>query len=79
MSRRATCLASSAIGTVVEVRGAGGASKTVVVRPEVDPAGLEEVLVLLDTVGGTLLVPPEPLPETEPAKPSAPVPKAPSR
>ena len=50
------------IGTVVQVRGAGGASKTVVLRPEVDPAGLEEVLVLLDVVGGPLLAPPEPAP-----------------
>src|SRR5262245_45379940 len=48
------------IGTVVQVRGAGGASKTVVLRPEVDPAGLEEVLVLLEVVGGPLLAPPEP-------------------
>ena len=57
------------IGTVVQVRGAGGASKTVVLRPEVDPAGLEEVLVLLDVVGGPLLAPPEPAPPAEaPAK-----------
>jgi rod shape-determining protein MreC len=53
------------IGTVVRVRGAGGASKTVVLRPEVDPAGLEEVLVLLDVVGGPLLAPPEPAPPAE--------------
>jgi rod shape-determining protein MreC len=53
------------IGTVVQVRGAGGASKTVVLRPEVDPAGLEEVLVLLDLVGGPLLAPPEPAPPAE--------------
>ncbi|HET9300766.1 MAG TPA: rod shape-determining protein MreC [Candidatus Polarisedimenticolaceae bacterium] len=57
------------IGTVVQVRGAGGASKTVVLRPEVDPAGLEEVLVLLEAVGGPLLAPPEPAPPAEvPAK-----------
>ena len=53
------------IGTVVQVRGAGGASKTVVLRPEVDPAALEEVLVLQDVVGGALLAPPEPAPPAE--------------
>jgi rod shape-determining protein MreC len=53
------------IGTVVQVRGAGGASKTVVLRPEVDPAALEEVLVLLEAVGGPLLAPPEPAPAPE--------------
>jgi rod shape-determining protein MreC len=55
------------IGTVVEVRGAGGASKTVVLRPEVEPAGLEEVLVLTDLVGGQMLVLPDPPPEEAPA------------
>jgi rod shape-determining protein MreC len=55
------------IGTVVEVRGAGGASKTVVLRPEVEPSGLEEVLVLLDLVGGDLLTLPEPPPEPPPS------------
>jgi rod shape-determining protein MreC len=58
------------IGTVVEVRGAGGASKTIVLRPEVEPAGLEEVLVLLDLVGGELLALPEPA-ETPPEVPPA--------
>lgn len=53
------------IGTVVQVRGAGGASKTVVLRPEVDPAALEEVLVLLEAVGGPLLAPPEPAPPAQ--------------
>ena len=50
---------------MVDVRGAGGASKTVGLRPEVEPAGLEEVLVLQDLVGGALLALPEPPPETQ--------------
>ena len=67
------------IGTVVEVRGAGGASKTVVLRPEVDPGVLEEVLVLTDLVGGDLLTLPEPPPtETPGAAPAAP-PSAPAQ
>jgi rod shape-determining protein MreC len=57
------------VGTVIEVRGAGGASKTVVLRPEVEPAGLEEVLVLLEPTGGDLLD--LPLPSAPPGAPAA--------
>jgi rod shape-determining protein MreC len=66
------------VGTVVEVAGAGAASKTIVLRPEVDPARVEEVLVLLGPTGGSLLEPPEPAPPPGPAAPGAPGTTAPA-
>ena len=47
------------IGRVVEIPASAGATKRIRVRPEVDPAHLEEVLILTEPLGGGLLDQPE--------------------
>jgi rod shape-determining protein MreC len=46
------------IGTIALVGEPSGVSKSIGIQPEVDFGSLEEVLVLLEPVGGELLSPP---------------------